>query len=440
MTTYTGFGAGTPAGISYGADTSRYTLATAFKVTSSGLSLTKGRIYLSSNGGAVTAADVLDGTSLEFTLFPQTDGAFSVAGAMTPQLFSPVLLGSLTMDAWNEFVLPSPFALTAGTVYYASVYLPAGRYAFIGSEFSSADVVAGPITFPQHDTALPGLGRVTNGGFVGGGTGLQPVNNGTGTWYGIDIEVSDGGTTFDAAGTVAASSSATGAVAAQLLAGGTVAATSESSGVLSSLLLAEGVVAAVSSSAGDASALSQPQTYSASGRVDAVSSSSGAASRWVVTSDPLGQAMQQMLPLAEALLAPEVGRAALYPGAEVAWDDCCDGQLWLRVVDVVPSGLDQRPSANPCPPPMWRVTFGLGVLRCVGVVDDNGDAPSPARLTADTLQSTADRAALARAIQCGFGEILGRVTFVRWLPLGPMGACAGGEWLFTGLVGNCPCP
>lgn len=191
MTTYTGFGSGVPAGIAYGADTAAYTLASAFKVTQSGLYLTKGRIFLSSNGGAVTAANVLSGGNLQFGLFPQTDGAFSAAGAMTPDLISPVVVSALTMDAWNEAKLATPFPLTLGSVYYASWLMPAGRYSAKSLTFGS-DVVAGPITFPADATHVPLLGSVVNGGFVAGGGALAPVTTSfNAAWYGIDVEVTD---------------------------------------------------------------------------------------------------------------------------------------------------------------------------------------------------------------------------------------------------------
>lgn len=234
MTTYTAFGAGAPAGIAYGADTSAYTLATAFKVTSAGLSLTKGRIYLSSNSGAITAANVLSAGDLQFGLFPQTDGAFSAKGAMTPLLTTAVTVSSLTMDAWNEATLVSPYALTNGTVYYASWLLPAGRYSYVAGTFA-ADLTVGPITCPAGDSQVPGLGLVANGGFVGGGGSLAPVNTGGSTWYGIDVEVSDGGTTQTGTGTLAVTDALTGTGVVTRTAEGalSVAATLAGSGIAS---------------------------------------------------------------------------------------------------------------------------------------------------------------------------------------------------------------
>lgn len=222
MTTYTGFGTGTPA-VTYGADTAAYTLATNFTVTVPGLVLTKGRIYLSSNGGAVTAANVLSGGNLQFGLFPQTDGAFSLQGAMTPNLITPVVVSSLTMDAWNEAVLSTPYALTVGSVYYASWLMPAGRYSYISGEFVT-DVVAGPITFVADGTHVPLLGIAINGGYVPGGAALAPVLDHAGsTWYGIDIEVST--VTVDGTGSVATRRpSVAGTVAETLATSGHVAA------------------------------------------------------------------------------------------------------------------------------------------------------------------------------------------------------------------------
>lgn len=187
---YTGFGPIAPA-VTYPADTTAYTLSTAFKVTRSGLSLTKIRLYLSSNGGAVSAANVLSNGDLEYTIYGQTDGLYSGSGAMPPGLITTQTVGSLTMDAWNEFTLPTPLALTAGSVYYASVWMPAGRYSAISASFG-ADVVVGPITFPEDGVGVPGLGITRNGGYTTTPGGVSPVNQSfNDTWYGIDVEVSD---------------------------------------------------------------------------------------------------------------------------------------------------------------------------------------------------------------------------------------------------------
>jgi len=140
----------------------------------------------------------------------------------------------------------------------------------------------------------------------------------------------------------------------------------------------------------------------------------------------------------EEALDPPVQRVALYPGAQVAWDDCCGGQAWLRVVEIIPSGGDRR-LRTACGPPLWQVTLGIGVLRCAAVVSDYGEAPSPEALTADTLQMLTDMSALQQAFECQIAPAVLSADHLRWVPLGPSGGCVGGEWLVTVRFDNCPC-
>lgn len=156
-----------------------------------------------------------------------------------------------------------------------------------------------------------------------------------------------------------------------------------------------------------------------------------------MATDLIGPAMAAFLAEAQTLLVPAVGRAALYPGLEVAWDDCCDGQLWVRLVNMQP-GAPAQPG-QPCGVVLWNVTFGMGVLRCASPLYDDGRAPDASALTADNLQMTADSAALQQAIQCAIAPAVERLTLNRWDPQGPQGGCVGGEWLFTVKLTNCPC-
>lgn len=124
----------------------------------------------------------------------------------------------------------------------------------------------------------------------------------------------------------------------------------------------------------------------------------------------------------DALPAP-VGRAVVAPGGSVAWDDCCDGQAWVRVVSVEPSYQAR------CGIVRWTVTLGIGVLRCAAVLNDDGVAPSPRQITADGHEMIADMDAIAHLFQCNdlpLDPLLGN-----WTPQGPNGGCHGGEWAAT---------
>ena len=182
-------------------------------------------------------------------------------------------------------------------------------------------------------------------------------------------------------------------------------------------------------------------TQDASGTITITTQLAGATLQ-IPGNDRIGPLLAATLACADAALDPQVGRASLYPGAEIAYDDCCDGQVWVRLISLTPAGnpTATRTTANPCGVLMWAATIGIGALRCAATLDDQGNAPTPAQLTADTHQMTADAAALSQAIQCCLTPQVNRATILRWDPLGPSGGCVGGEWTVTVLTDNCPCP
>lgn len=174
MTTYTGYGTGTPTGLTQDVDPSDITLSSAFKVTSSGLYLTKVRVYVDHTNG--------DTVSLGAVALWGVDGS---GNPTTPNLISGSF-SSTTYDAWNELTLASPYALTNGTWYYLGVYFSGGNYSARVSEFTS-QVTATPIVFAQD-----GVDVSYNGGY-NYATGISlPTAAFSSTWYGIDLEVSDG--------------------------------------------------------------------------------------------------------------------------------------------------------------------------------------------------------------------------------------------------------
>lgn len=140
-------------------------------------------------------------------------------------------------------------------------------------------------------------------------------------------------------------------------------------------------------------------------------------------------------------LDPAPGRVLIAPGEQVAWDACCDGQLWVRVVGVrdVTAELGGRSGADgSCAVLAWGVTVGVGVLRCTPSVDDRGRAPSAGEVTGSAEQVLADMAATSRALLCC--APVSRPRSLAWAPLGPEGGCAGGEWTFEVWLGVCACP
>lgn len=140
-----------------------------------------------------------------------------------------------------------------------------------------------------------------------------------------------------------------------------------------------------------------------------------------------------------------VGLAHLAPGAEVAWDDCCKGQLWVRTVEVYPT-MNGSPFPNQdlrqagCGVEMLAVQIGVGVMRCAATLNDQGQPPSAAQMTKDAVGILQDQATVLHTLTClpGNGYIK-KLLINRWTPQGPSGSCAGGEWTAYIAVGVCPC-
>lgn len=150
----------------------------------------------------------------------------------------------------------------------------------------------------------------------------------------------------------------------------------------------------------------------------------------------------ELLALAQDLLACAAARLAaagrparrvvLAPGGDVPWDDCCAGQVWVRVASLAPS--IQQPN---CGVAQVSATLTLGCLRCVSTLDDAGNAPTPEQVMTDTANEIADAHLLLDAIECCWRAHGRDVT--EWTPLGVEGACAGGEWSLTVPYDPCLC-
>lgn len=146
--------------------------------------------------------------------------------------------------------------------------------------------------------------------------------------------------------------------------------------------------------------------------------------------------LDRYLAVAMSALDPAPARQIVQPGLEVAWDECCDGQGWSRLIGVIPVLGANRANGMPCGIQWWNLQLAVGVIRCVHVVDDNGVAPSAAQITADGDQFATDVSDLLQAIVCD--KYTYAVTGIT--PLGPQGGCAGSEVQFTVRVNACGCP
>lgn len=126
------------------------------------------------------------------------------------------------------------------------------------------------------------------------------------------------------------------------------------------------------------------------------------------------------------------------PGAQVAWDDCCDGQLWTRLANLE-AVRSQNPSgrgvggAGVCGITHFIATLELGLIRCASVADDNGDAPPAIIIENEGIAGIGDVTALLQAITCKPTTY----TVGRYTPQGPQGGCVGGFWTFQVRLDNC---
>lgn len=136
-------------------------------------------------------------------------------------------------------------------------------------------------------------------------------------------------------------------------------------------------------------------------------------------------------------LSPTPGRVVLLaPGNQVAHDDCCNGQVWSRLVSLAPMPSNdpaRRPGTNPCAVPELLLTAELGIVRCAATVNDHGEAPSARQITADGEQSVDDMSALLGVLRCTDNLR----SLISWTPTGPEGGCHGGYWTYTMRVPNC---
>lgn len=102
-------------------------------------------------------------------------------------------------------------------------------------------------------------------------------------------------------------------------------------------------------------------------------------------------------------------------GCDCVCTDGAQGVGWARLV----SGSWQQPEVTKCPVGPWRVTFQIGVYRCVS------SEPTCETKTAEAVGVAEDAASLARAVLCcdalaGRNHTLGGVQII-----GPMGGCIG---------------
>lgn len=126
-------------------------------------------------------------------------------------------------------------------------------------------------------------------------------------------------------------------------------------------------------------------------------------------------------------LSVKPGRSVIAPGVETVWDDCCSGQLAVRL-----AGSRIVYSKDICPIALEN-TIEVELVRCVASLEDDGEAPSENVVTADALQILKDMRELGCALQNydPTDKQVHRVLLSEYTPTPLEGGCGGGKWSLT---------
>lgn len=120
------------------------------------------------------------------------------------------------------------------------------------------------------------------------------------------------------------------------------------------------------------------------------------------------------------------------PGAEVAWDNCCEGggQLYLRLIGVHPSQTFPQPTLAPgCRAAMFDVHFAVGAIRCAHTVSSRGVPPSGEQMSSDFSVTLGDLTMIQQGlVEAASAAGILKLVLGRWSPRGPNGGCVAGEW------------
>jgi hypothetical protein len=147
-----------------------------------------------------------------------------------------------------------------------------------------------------------------------------------------------------------------------------------------------------------------------------------------------------------------VNRVALYPGAEIAWDECDCGLLAINVVRMFNSRGNMLQDAGDvyqaCEPPVRVASFQLTVVRCLPVTGhDVTSPPTPEQLIAAFAVQEEDSYLVWTATQCVLNQlddptqpkVAAQLVNDR-ISLGPLGGCVGTQLNFkVGWYRSCDC-
>lgn len=145
----------------------------------------------------------------------------------------------------------------------------------------------------------------------------------------------------------------------------------------------------------------------------------------------------------ESSLGGPVCRCLFVAGQQAAWDNCCQGQAWIRVVSVFPSQNFPSPDGGRfrCDHSAMAAQLEIGVIRCAPTFDEQGNPPSVEAMEESFRVVHSDRARVMRAVKCCFQaeSQCEEVNVGTWTPLGESGGCVGGVTNVTVSFSDCGC-
>lgn len=146
-------------------------------------------------------------------------------------------------------------------------------------------------------------------------------------------------------------------------------------------------------------------------------------------------------------------RACVYNGdTAVAYDNCCDGQLWVSWDRTIPSDWKTQSFGNfPTRSPratkancfqLIAIEFEIGIIRCAPTVHDDGTPPTCEEIEESALQMHEDAWAILKGVLCCLNEFSAAGFYTSWEqqePTGDVGGCTGS--VLRVAVGHelCPC-
>lgn len=135
---------------------------------------------------------------------------------------------------------------------------------------------------------------------------------------------------------------------------------------------------------------------------------------------------------------PEPCFCGVLPGARVAFDyvgtcDDRDGMAWTRLGLAYPAtGVGRVDTTIRNCSSGLGVDIEIGILRSAPTMNENGEPPDEAAQLATADLQMADMLAMARAVQCCFGDSGRDYILGQYRPVGPEGFAVGG--LFSVMV------